>query len=223
MEVNLRLATAKAQTRAEAHDEIIALTSELEEWKKGLTASKEESIALKEQLETTTTELAKANKELKLSQEALEAAGMQLAATKARLDGKTTELESTESELKLAQETLERAATHLVATKARLDGKTTELEGVKAELDSEQTARQRLEGELAVTREALVASNKKLAIGLTLAKLLFLFLALIVVFWSLGTSSQLPLAVVSRIDSAHMYPEEMSEAWLTMDEFGWFG
>lgn len=169
---------------------------------------------MKEQLETTTTELAKASKELKLSQEALEGTGMQLAATKARLDGKTTELESTESELKLTQETL-------VATKARLDGKATELEGIKAELDFEQTARQRLEGELAVTREALVASNKKSAIGLMLAKLLFLFLALIVV--SLGTSSQLPLAVVSRIDSAHMYPEEMSEAWMTMDEFGWFG
>lgn len=35
---------------------------------------------------------------------------------------------------------------------------------------------------------------------------------------------QLPLAIVSRIDSAHLYPEEeMSMGWMVMDGFGWFG
>ena len=45
VEVNLRPTAAKAQARAEAHDEIIALKSELEESKKKLTAGKAESTA----------------------------------------------------------------------------------------------------------------------------------------------------------------------------------
>lgn len=157
---------------AEASDEIVALTRELE-------ASKEE--------------LAKARDEQKLTKEALDAAERLLGASNASLDKKTTELES-----------------------------------ATAELDSEKSVRRGLEVELVVTREALVASNKELSSGLVrLGRLLplffVLFLAMLVFFWCIWASMQLPLAVVSRIDSAHMYPEEMSIAWMTMDEFGWFG
>lgn len=95
----------------------------------------------------------------------------------------------------------------------------------RTELDSAQQQsagqRQSLEAELILKREALVASNKSLV---TLS--LFFFLVLMGFFlWCIWASMQkLPLAVVSRIDSAHMYPEEeMSMAWMVMDEFGWFG
>lgn len=216
----------------------IALKSELEESKRELTAAKGESTASKEQqLETTKKELAKANKELKLTQENLDRAETQLAATEARLDGQTTEVESAKAALNLTQETLEEGAEmQLAATKARLDGKTTELEGAKAELDSDQTAQQILEAELVVTREALVVSNKKLSNGLIRAKLLFLLLLLLILLlllavffvlcwfaWTTTRSMQLPLAVGSRIHSAHMYPEETSKAGMIMDEFRWFG
>lgn len=235
-EVNLRISGAKAQTRAEAYDEIMALESELE-WlkklKKELNAANRESTASKEQqLEATKEELTKANKELKLTQENLDGTETRLAATEARIDWQMTELERTKAALNLTQEALKGAETQLVATKACVDKKTAELECAKVELDLKKTALKVLEAELAVTREALVVSNKKLSNGLMQAKQLVLpiFLLLLAVSlmllwlaWTTTTSIQLPLAVVSRIDSAHMYPEEMSEAWMTMDEFGWFG
>lgn len=153
-----------------------------------------------------------------------------IVALKKKLGESQEELDSTKEELakardeqKLKQEALDAAERQLGAINARLDKK-------RAELDSEQSARRSLEAELVVTREALVASDKKLSSGLTflgrlpLLFLLLLLLALMVFFfWCIWASMQLPLAVVSRIDSAHMYPEEMSMAWMTMDEFGWFG
>lgn len=182
-EVNLRLTAAKAVARAEADDEIITLTKNLEESKKELATSKEESVTMKE-------ELAKAR-----------------------------------AEREMALETLDGAERRLGAIKARLAWKTTELEEAKAELDSEQTARRGFAANVIVTHQALVASNKKLSKGLLLARLLILVLLLVLAFFfcSAWTSVVLPLAVVSRIESAHMYPEAMSMAWMAMDEFGWFG
>lgn len=90
------------------------------------------------------------------------------------------------------------------------------------ELDSERRAQQGLEAELVVTREALVVSNNKSSYRPTLARRLMIFLpVLFFLHWFIWTWMQLPLAVVSRIDSAHVYAE-MSEAWMTMSEAGWF-
>lgn len=114
------------------------------------------------------------------------------------------------------------------ATKARIDGTATSLECIKAELNFERTARQGFEAELAARREVLVVfKNNKLSNGRALA-LLLLLLALIFLLWSMflfwyiWNRMQLPLAVVSRIDLVHMYPET-SEAWMMMDKLGWFG
>lgn len=133
-----------------------------------------------------------------------------------------TELERARKELKRTRETLEGAEIQLDATKAGLDGIATNLERIKAELNSERTTRQVFEAELATTREALDASKKRWVALLLLLLALNVLLWSIYLLWSTWTGIQLPLAVVSRIDSAHMYPE-MSEAWMTMDKFGWFG
>ena len=186
VQVDLRVATAKAESRAKAGDEISALTKALEESEKELNGSREELERTKADLENAKMEVARAKNESKSALEALEA--------------------------------------QLGATKVRLDDKVTEIGSIKTELDSEKRSRQGFEAELGMTREALVVSNKKkLPSGLTLAWRLPIFL--LVLFFPLRfiwTWMQLPLAVVvSRIDSAHMYPE-VSEAWMTMNEFGWF-
>lgn len=138
-----------------------------------------------------------------------------------------SELGRAEKEREWTRETLEGAEIQRDASKAGIDGIATNLERIKAELNSERTTRQAFEAELATTRKALVASNKRLFSGPAVA-LLLLLLALNVLLWfiylpwSTWTGIQTPQAVVSRIDSAHMYPE-MSEAWMTMDKFGGYG
>lgn len=138
-----------------------------------------------------------------------------------------SELGRAEKEREWTRETLEGAEIQRDASEAGIDGIATNLERIKAELNSERTTRQAFEAELATTREALVASNKRLFGGPAVA-LLLLLLALNVLLWfiylpwSTWTGIQPPQAVVSRIDSAHMYPE-MSEAWMTMDKFGGYG
>lgn len=149
----------------------------------------------------------------------------ELEATKTGLEKSKTELARAKKELKLTKETLE---TQQGATKARIDGTATSFECIKAELNFERTARQGFEAELAARREVLVVfKNNKLSNGRALA-LLLLLLALIFplwpmfLFWYIWSRMQLPLAVVSQIDSVHMYPET-SEAWMMMDKLGWFG
>lgn len=137
------------------------------------------------------------------------------------------ELEMAGKELRWTRETLVGAEIQRDAINAGIGGIATDLERIKAERNSERTTRQDFEAELATTRDALVASNKGFFSGPAVA-LFLLLLALsfilwsIYLLWSTWTSIQLPQAVVSRIDSAHMYPE-MSEAWMTMDKFVWFG
>lgn len=151
------------------------------------------------------------------------AAKKDLETTKADLEKSKTELARMKKELKSMQETLK---TQQCENAARIRGMATDLDRIIAQQIAERTARQGFEAELAVARDALVAYNKKSSNGPTLA-LLLLLLALFLLgssflLWSFWTSMQIPLAAVSRVDSVHMYPK-WSEAWMVMDEFGWFG
>lgn len=162
------------------------------------------------------------NKKLEELEKELNGSREELEKTKADLEKATMELARAKKELKSALQTVNGKEAKLGAIKGCLDGKATELESIKMELDSERRAQQGLEAELVVTREALVVSNNKSSNGPTLARRLMIFLfVLFFLHWFIWTWMQLPLAVVSRIDSAHVYAE-MSEAWMTMSEAGWF-
>lgn len=179
------------------------------------TAKAETKAQAGEETSALTKKLEELEKELNGSREELET-------TKAGLDKATMELARAKKELKSALQTVEGTEAKLGATKGCLDRKATELEGIKMELDSERSARHGLEEELVVSREGLVVSNNKSSNGPTLARHLKVFLlVLFFVHWCIWTWMQLPLTVVSRIDSAHMYAE-VSEAWITMSEVGWF-
>lgn len=90
MDINLKLRAAKALAKAEANEEIVAVTKELRALKEELATSKEDSNSMKE-------ERAKARDSQKLTQEALDGANRQLSAINARLDKQRTELDSKQS------------------------------------------------------------------------------------------------------------------------------
>lgn len=173
---------------------------------------------------------AKAETQSKADQE-ISALTTKLEKSKMVSDVAKKELETRKTDLEKSKTELARAKKELKSSRARTDGMATDLDRIIAHLNAERTARQGVNAELAVAREALVASNKKLSNGLTLTLLLWL-LALVLLglvllgsfylCWSIWTNMQLQLAVVSRVGSAHMYPK-LSEDWMLMDQFGWFG